>query len=163
MYVEYKSRRLPVSWYLSTSPERDLTDAATFTSARRDPGAVESKVCKSPAEFLTPDTWFSLHRCRLRIKTHRIHCSHRRRSTVSRVRDGISSSRRSRLEQMLNFLEKMMRAFGKLALMSIPVAMVPVRCRCYSNACCRSSARKGSAFAQEASGQGVQACLQTCG
>ena len=26
------------------SPERDLTDAATFTSARRDPGAVQSKV-----------------------------------------------------------------------------------------------------------------------
>ena len=55
MYVEYKSRRLPVSWYLSTSPERDLTDAATFTSARCDPGAVQSKVCKLPAEFLTPD------------------------------------------------------------------------------------------------------------
>ena len=69
MYAEYKSRRLPVSWYLSSSPERDLADAATFTSARRDPGAVESKVCKSPAEFLTPDTWFSLHRCLLRIKT----------------------------------------------------------------------------------------------
>ena len=93
--MEYKSRRLPVSWYLSTSPERDLADAATFTSARRDPGAVESKVCKSPAEFLTPDTWFSLHRCRLRIKTHRTHCSHRRHSTVSKVNDGISSCKRS--------------------------------------------------------------------
>ena len=27
MYAEYKSRRLPVSWYLSSSPERDLADA----------------------------------------------------------------------------------------------------------------------------------------
>ena len=130
MYAEYKSRRLPVSWYLSSSPERDLADAATFTSARRDPGAVESKVCKSPAEFLTPDTWFSLHRCRLRIKTHRIHCSHRRRSTVSKVSDGISSCRRSRLELLLNFLEKMMKAFGMLAPMSIQEAMVLVLPQC---------------------------------
>ena len=130
MYVEYKSRRLPVSWYLSSSPERDLADAATFTSARRDPGAVESKVCKSPAEFLTPDTWFSLHRCRLRIKTHRTHCSHRRHSTVSKVSDGISSCKRSRLVLMQSSAMKMMIPFGKLASISILVAMALVRHQC---------------------------------
>ena len=74
------------------SPERDLTDAATFTSARRDPGAVQSKVCKLPAEFLTPDTWFSLHRWPLRMIRSRLHCSHSRRSTEDGVNQGSAYS-----------------------------------------------------------------------
>ena len=87
-------------------------------------------MCKSPAEFLTPDTWFSLHRCRLRIKTHRTHCSHRRRSTVSKVSDGISSCKRSRLVLMQSSAMRMMIPFGKLASTSILVAMALVRHQC---------------------------------